>query len=237
MNEKKERKGKKILLSCIAVALVAAISVGTTLALSKAQANELTNTFTTPNISLSLIEETWDGDTDGDGATDTTTNALGITEFGENQANGYTSGAVINKDPKLKNTSEYGEYVALKLEYYVNDTLVDPASFKTNVGSFTVDAGWTTDTVWNSSNPGKELYYYGSLSAFTLLAADADTSDLFQTIKVEAGDSGTVKKADNTNLTWDKMPDFEIKVIGYAVQSDNLTNVSTIKSEIQSLIQ
>lgn len=236
MNEKKERKGKKILLSCIAVALVAAISVGTTLALSHATATVKENTFTTPNISLALVEETWDGDTDGDGTPDATVGELGITAFGKEQASGYASGAVINKDPKLVNTSAYGEYVALKLEYYVNGTLVDPASFKANVGSFTVDTAWTTDTTWNNTNAGKELYYYGSGAAFTILGATESTADLFQTIKVEAGDSGSVTTVAGTPLSWSQMPEFEIKVKGCAIQSDNLTDVDTIKAELQKLI-
>lgn len=244
MNEKKEQKGKKTLLACVAVALVCAISVGTTLALSKATAKPISNTFTTPEISLMLTEPDWDGDKDGDGNVDSDvdeTSTLGMT-----LAEKYYNGLVIPKDPKLTNTSAYDEYVAIKLKFYVwgtdgagkedNDyTEVTQAQFKSKVADFTVKTGWEYDA-------DDDVYYYKSASAFTKLPKNGGvTANLFDNVTIVATDTGEIKAGETVKVSWKKLPKFEIDITGYAVQADNLKadkseDVTTIKTELKALM-
>lgn len=246
----KKNGGENALVIIITLIVVASCSLSITYALQSASLGEQENTFTTAaNITIVLTEEEWDGkDTKGTtkpGMTDAEKNALG-----ENIAKKYLPGQEIPKNPHITNTSENDVCMAMTAEFtatftadsgtettYKFKSYNDFAAAIAKATSF--DAGWThrTGTLGN----GLEVYYYN-----TKVAASAKTNNLFSSITLNSfsatsgnytftipdgswlvnGDTLTAIGATATTVTTKYLPKFEIKLKGYAVQAEGLSDNS-----------
>lgn len=131
MEKTKKNRIKKVILAALAVAAVACITSSMTFAYL-ADRKEKTNVFKgSPDITAVLFEENWDGSTkDTKGAPDNdklignkTVEGTDSEPYGINEAKHYSNDGSGNsrilKNPKMANTSQYDEYVAMKLTYKV----------------------------------------------------------------------------------------------------------------------
>lgn len=84
---------KKILTAVLAVCLVAAMTVGATLAYFTSKTEDVVNTFTVGNVDIDLTEPSWNPDDGKD----------------------LQPGAVVKKDPKITNTGVGDGYVMIQV--------------------------------------------------------------------------------------------------------------------------
>lgn len=231
----------------VALALVALLAIGGTLAYLTATTNTKENTFTM-----------------GKGIT-------GITEepnWKDENGLKFTPGKVIAKDPQIKNTSSTDVdpvYVAATLTYQVSDgnggwtdvefaaldnfidiqKIVTPA--KDNVPAVYED-GFNVGTegeTWTLSNDMKKAYYN------TTLASQKTTSTIFDAVKIDplaltedqvnSAKNFDPEKANEKPILFDmtkyteqtgsyeiyQMKDFQIIVKGYLVQSEGFDDAQT----------
>lgn len=154
---------KKLVLTVLSVAMVAALAVGGTLAYLTAKTDAVTNTFTIGNIDLGLTE-TPNTDTDGDGTPDAWQAKM-------------IPGTVYSKDPTVTVTKgSEACWLFVKVE--------KSADFDTYV-NYTIGNGWT-------ALPGVDGVYYREVSAdaendqnFNVLAGDNDHPNGVVTVKPE----------------------------------------------------
>ena len=129
MEKTKKNRIKKVILAALAVAAVACITSSMTFAYL-ADRKEKTNVFKgSPDITAVLFEPYWDGSSkENDGAEDTsvleqTVDGTSNEPYGKTEAKHYSNDGSGNsrilKNPKMANTSQYDEYVAMKLTYKV----------------------------------------------------------------------------------------------------------------------
>ncbi len=262
----KQTKGKKIrniALSCVALALVAAISVAITLASVTANLGSETNTITSAdNLTLAIQEDKWDGLDYGGTSTATTTT------LGETLAKSYSSGMEIPKNPSLKNTStesldsdgvdKNSEWVAMVVTYKVkiNDNETTYSSYSafakalaqvySNVAStnFNTAASGTSDTeYWEAKDANNTVFYYN-----TKLASGEETETLFDQVTINSTFTTTSTTADGSDTfyyvitdgdgaeqTTSTLPTFTITLTGYAVQGYNVA-YSDAKTALDALM-
>lgn len=153
------------------------------------------NVFTgSKGIELTLTEPNWDGDTDGDGIRDKDTDNDGNYDpIGKTDAENYTPGITIAKDPMLQNTTDItkntekpSEWVALKVSYKLKKvTNTNPLTFdgeysaityaemKDIISAISFHTGTAADK-WTEVEAGDDktygIYIYNSA-----LAADTDS--------------------------------------------------------------
>lgn len=189
-------KRKHVIPVVVALALVAILAIGTTLALLSATSNTKTNTFVAGEAEIELREPLWDDDP----FTDET--ALGIDEedLGETLAENIVPGDVIPKNPTVKNTGNVEVWIAVVLDYQVYDETEDdmvsipkPTYLTPNFDT----TNWIQDT--NDAN----IYYY----KYTV-TADAKTTALFSNVTFA--------------LTAEEIADIDIVATAYAIQSKNV---------------
>lgn len=223
---------KKVLLVLMTVAV---IGCGITLAYLNAITNTAINTFSSDKeLTLELREPAWDGFEFGTaypngvipGTVANENSTADQEDLGIEQARSYYPGDVISKDPTVKNTCDETEYVAIKVEYVkVNgeeEVILTKSQFNETIGK-TVANG--TDTGINgaftqvSENETFDLYVYGQKGALTTLNADSTTPSLFDKVMI------------NPNLETEdgKLPSFRIKITAYAVQTNNINDVTAIE--------
>lgn len=229
----------KALLPALAV-LLTVTAVGTYAYLHSVTATA-TNTFSSDkSISISLREPNWDGyvfddnkiiipdeqvalagkavtpvsDADypnGEGKAGSAT----AQTLGYDIAGNYLPGDVISKNPLVANTSEKeAVYVAARVAYYIEDetaeggySQVSAKTFTEKIGTVRFTDGWSR-AVTESDN--SEIYLYGTVTKATALAAKQVTQKpLFNQITINSSNDG-------------KLPKFQIKVTGYAIQQANV---------------
>lgn len=221
----------------VALALVALLAVGGTLAYLTAVTNTADNTFTMgKGITGTTDEPKWEA-------------------TGKKDAEKFTPGKVIAKDPQITNTSdaEAGPaYVAATLTYQVKDdegnwnntTYANLDKFinikhgNSLADGFNIDA----DTGWIMAKDNTIAYYNATL------APNSKTSAIFDAVEIDkfaltpdqvASGSGAnpqfdVKKystddPDGTTVAYTEytMKDFQIVVKGYLVQSEGFSDAQT----------
>ena len=204
---------KKLFVVAIAVCLVATLSFGTLAWFTDTdrvdnQFNVTTSNETgDPDFSIVLFETEVDPETNGfgDGPDNNTT----TDEVKENTYNHIAPGATLPKDPTVRNTGSYDQWVRVKV------TFTDVALWKSVMGdnyNFTamlqnVSADWTLDATTVSDTNADTItytYYYNNK-----LVANAEAT-LFTGVKIP-GDF----KVENMFDT------FEIDLVAEATQADN----------------
>lgn len=210
----KKHNFRKGLLAASALVLVAAISVGATLAYLTASSREVTNTFTAgEGINITLTEPDYEGDGD------------------------YTPGSTITKNPQVNNTSvgDSPVYVVASLSYYIDNTEVSYATFTnsaddddvikyatiysdTNATAVGFNSAWTQIA---DDDVNKDYFVYGTaVNAPTSVAKGDSTASIFEKVKISEKD-----KAGTT---------YKIVVNAYAVNADNGT--TDVYTELASLV-
>lgn len=205
----------------IATIMIIALSAGMTFALLSHVTESVTNVFASDkNLSLELREPQWDGYTfDDTYPTDIlpgTSVKPGTENSGLQMAENYLPGNVISKDPMVKNTSDgLSEWVAMKVQYFDEN---GKAIGKTDFQKKYAKTAYQNDEV----NPNfvkisdhaaiEELYMYTRTLDTT--AGKNITEPLF---------SSVIVNKDLTPNSKNMWPTFSIKVTGYAVQSDGVS--------------
>lgn len=214
-------KRNRIIKILITLSLIAVIGIGATLAYLHDITETKKNVFTSnKRISIQLREPLWDGygysdEPGGDG----TSAKPGITgdaleKLGLTQAQGYTPGQNIPKDPQVKNngTGSTGvpAYVSLKVQYF--DDVGQQVSYSTFKTNYLKSTGIVFDSKWTSltSTTDDQIYLYNEILG---TGQDTSANPLFNEVPISldlvAKDNGT-------------LPKFEIKITAYAIQSDNI---------------
>lgn len=224
--------------SLIALALVAVLAIGGTLAYLTATTADKTNTFTMgKGISGTTEEPKWE-------------------ETGKTDAEKFVPGKVIAKDPRIVNTSDVNAgavYVAATIKYqvkganntdWVDGDFADLDRFiNIKHGTPLVDGFNTTN--WTMANDNTIAYYKTTLAPNE--AKNAATATIFDAIEIDplALTPDQVASGESTNPQFDKskyidgngniyttyqMKDFQIVVKGYLVQSEGFTDVQTAMS-------
>ena len=231
---KKKRTG--IILTSLLV--IAVIAVGMTLALLQTNTGTKTNTFSSnKNIDIALREEAWDGYNfeDADPGNGTIAKNENDMNLGVNQAKNYLPGQIIPKNPQVKNTGKQDgvdAYVAIRVRYYsVSEdgvkTQMSYDTFKTTFLERTDDIdGIKFSNEWteiqeSTAEQNDQIYLYGtSETSPTVLKKNADpTSTLFTQVPLSSGLAPVAETG--------KLPGFAIEVQAFAIQSDNVTDVTS----------
>ena len=166
--------------------------------------DEKTNTFTVGNVEIEVVETNWDALVDE--------NNNDIPDAAEDMMPGET----VTKDPKVHNKSTKNKaYVFMKVESPCTTaaTPIELFDYRTTPG---VNTGWElmTDGTCTSGKVTR-IYSYSSSGTMTELAADGNTPTLFDTLTLNTAIDGTNMPAD-TN----------VKVTGYAIQSEGLAHTT-----------
>lgn len=248
MKEKKNKGARKVLLMCTAAVLVAAISVGVTLAYLTAQTATKTNEFRTLGaIDAELQETNYDGDPTG------------------NTAYSFTPGQTVPKNPTIDNNSPNDKeiYVGAKVTFYVYFDGVKTAVKYSDFSKLVTVAGLPTEPTavanipaadsysqgkWlyikedSTTSPYSRYYFYDKLLKKDGAASSADvTAALFSSVTVDKdlhivtdGKTTTTKMSaailsnDYDNIiagTYDGFK-YEIVINGYAVTNDHVGDIS-----------
>lgn len=221
LNSSKDKKveWKKNLKIVIAMLLVAALSVGGTLAYLSRETSELENVFTgSKGISLTLTEPEFDDEEKG-------------------KANSYTPDMTILKDPTVTNTSTetgYKEWVAMRVDYtYAGSTCnkeqidkIVTFQYKDPNGNFQdgLNPNWIKVTTTTATD--YDIYVYNAM-----LDENGGNATLFD--RVITHNQTTLE----TNLIFDstagvnKYKDFKITVCAAAIKNDTtLGGISSIEN-------
>lgn len=223
---KKKRTG--IILTSLLV--IAVIAVGMTLALLQTSTGAKTNTFSSnKNIAIELREPGWDGFQFGDATESNGSNVSNPEDMnlGFNQAKNYLPGQIIDKNPQVQNIGQkdgVDAYVAIRVRYYSvaengEKTQMTCDAFKAAYLEESINFSNEWAEIQKSSDDQKDqVFLYGTEKEGTVLTKDRKTNALFDKVKL------------STELTPDetgKLPGFAIEVQAFAIQSDNVTDVTT----------
>lgn len=195
---------RKIFISALAIALIAVLSLGATVAYFQAKTEDTVNTFKFGNVDGEISEPTW------------------IPENATNLAPGKT----LPKDPKITLAAD-----SLDAYVFIKVTVSDAAILKTvTTGKTdaelitklagTIDSGWTLmNTPAIDTAKDEIVYIYGYNTILTKTAPGNVTTDLFTAITVP----GEITE-ENITATGATLADgFTVTVKGYLIQSDNIT--------------
>lgn len=199
-------KKKSLLIAALSLLAVAAIAVGSTFAWLSSQTGPVTNTFTVSQkgIEIDLKEPKWDNKTfDGTGT-------IPNDQLGKTKAQNIVPGRVIPKDPQVKNTGDHTAWVAIKLDYKLNNAASTFANLSKQVSIDFTD-------VWTAKDAANNVFYYNT----TLAANAVTTKALFNNV--------TVKNVSSV------LP-FDITVTAYAVQAEGVADLAAAKPLLDTLI-
>ena len=214
--QKKKTNIKKVLGGVLALVLVAVISVVGTLAyLGSTTGTTKENIFTgSDDISVQLTETDWD-------------------TTGQSKAEHYTPGLKIEKNPVIKNntsttgTGDYSEWVAMRVDYQIQDSTDDlvsktkdeftgasgvVSSFNDNADNAITDyaaRNWIKVTPKTSTTAKFDIYVYK-----VVLAKGASTNSLFDSVTLKDSIS-KVTIGGNP-----KYPQFKINIKGSAIKNE-----------------
>lgn len=254
---------KKWVIGITAVTLAAATAIGSTLAYFTATTKQMTNSFTVkaPNgISGQLRESKWDGfdfgqyvnGNDPDGKQHNTNNPVVPPENqGLTKAETVMPGIQIDKNPTLMNTTNWDftnttsgnpkgalksntqsvpVYMAIKVTYNNFNDKIEKIN-----GNGSINVGWQdiTPTGYPSN---EKVYMWCDKTADKTntdpakVASGDPTGSLFDTIVIDK----TATYIDGNQST--DLKAFSIDLKGAAVQADNLTDITEIKTQLTDLL-
>lgn len=239
MEKRRAIMKKKSLKMLIALVAVAVVSMGITFAYLNSTTETKTNTFSSnKELKVELREATWDGyefgsETIPDGLTaNPAITGEAADALGVNLAKAYVPGQVIPKNPTVKNTGDstdgVDEYVAIKVQYYIESTQVSYTAFKDSLLTTTgivFDSNWTTLS-GASTNTLDQVYIYGTETTPIVLSNGTETSSLFTEVPLGM----------QIGTTDGVLPTFDIQVTAYAVQAtgDTATLVDALKTLVSN---
>ena len=163
-----------------------------------------TNIFTIGNVDITLTEPNWSTtDEDSNGVPDASQDLM--------------PGQTIAKDPTIQNVSTSNPaYVFAKVEVPCT-TATSPAT-PTEFFTYTLNSGWTelssAAVACTSGGTATHVYYYGSGSTLTSLAAQASTAAVFNNVTLLSNLNGTEGVTGNKNIV----------VTGYGIQTQGLAS-------------
>lgn len=217
---------KKVFVSAMAICLIAILSFGTLAWFT--DSDEVTNKFMVADsesdpdklFSVDVYETAVDEngtvkDEDDNGEADTT-------QIGNTYTN-ILPGDVLPKDPTVKNTGKYNQWVRLKV------TLTDAADWMRLLTYYnitditTIFEGYNGDVWQSEGNDNPVLNADGSLTFIYYLKnqlAPGQTATLFNAVKIPS----VLNQVDMAQV-----PEFEIKVVAEAIQAEN-TGESAIEA-------
>ena len=196
-------KKKKTILSAIVLLLV--FIVGGAVAYFT-DTDNATNTFTIGNVDITLTEPNWSTtDSDSNGVPDASQDLM--------------PGQTIAKDPTINNVSTTNPaYVFAKVE--VPCTTAESPATPAELFSYTLNSGWaelsSAAVACTSGGSATHVYYYGSGSTLTSVAAQASTAAVFSNVTLLNTLTG------NEGLTGNK----NIVVTGYGIQTQGLASTA-----------
>lgn len=232
----KRKRLKRKLASMTAIVLVLMLGILGTMAYLSTVTKTKTNTFTgSKGISLTLTEPGWDSDDDP-----STTPKPGD---GQYDAENYTPGKVIAKDPTLTNTtkdtgdSDAQEWVAIAITYQVGEddtdvsydtlkNLIKDISFHTTESASNAGDNWVLLEPISSaaldSTKGYAIFMYNKP-----LSQSESTRPLFEQIEIK--DTAELETGlANLNTSFSAsftvnggLPAFKINVIGGAIKNES----------------
>lgn len=192
---------KKARTAIIASALVGCLAIGGISAYFT-DADTATNTFTVGKVEIDLQEPKWTPPED------------------------ITPDEEFKKDPKIVNTGNNESYVFMEVVVpYANVITANEDGTRneaadTELFSYTVNTGWVEVGTAEKDTTAKtvtHLYAYGTSTAMTGLAKDAETPALFNAVKF-------ANVVEDQNLEGTKL---NVVVNAYAIQSANINNGDT----------
>lgn len=225
LNSSKDKKveWKKNLKIVIAMLLVAALSVGGTLAYLSRETSELENVFTgSKGISLTLTEPEFDDEEKG-------------------KANSYTPDMTILKDPTVTNTSTetgYKEWVAMRVDYTFagsacNKEQIDDIvtfQYKDENGDFQdgLNPNWikVTTTTDGLAATNYDIYVYNAM-----LDDNGGKATLFDRVITHDQTTLETNQIFDSAVDVNKYKDFKITVCAAAIKNDTtLGGISSIEN-------
>lgn len=196
-------KKRNLLLGALTVVAVAAVSVGSTLALLKTTSNTKQNVFTAAaGLNGQLKEDAFDGydyGADESGRNEISDPALGIV-----QAQKVVPGRAIPKNPQVKNASAQdgsgvNAWIAIRLEVKCDGKTGTEAM---NLIKKFADIDFAE--TWDADEDGITFYYREKV------APGAETTELFTTVTIKSDDEISVSDIKN----------FEINPTAYLIQAE-----------------
>lgn len=254
---------KKWVIGITAVTLAAATAIGSTLAYFTTKTDPMTNNFTVATgddkgITGQLREKNWDGYDFGSVVTDPTTHVTrdpngtdvvagkeNDSSLGINQAKIILPGDTIQKNPTLKNTTNWdfvnNQVIAGKVDVPVYMAMKVTYNNFNNVkinSDNKINAGWV-DIATTPSDPAgtctKIYVWYGldankaTNKAPMAVSSGAQTDPLFNTVTVNSDATHN----DGTEST--VLKSFDIKIQGAAIQARNVPGTE-INSRLTALL-
>lgn len=198
----------------VSLALVGILAVGGTYAYLQFQTGPVENTFTFgDNVNGEIKEPHWDGEC-FEGET------CDIEATGKQDAQNFTPGQTIAKDPQLKNTSNVPAYAAVKIEYtgVENDTAVTSYAALNKFA----EIDWNTDDWY--FNADHTLAIYKKALHPDENNVENKTVPVFTNVKIN--EHAVYPEAGETNDL--AMHHFQINVKGYFAQADNMDGMDSI---------
>lgn len=212
---------KKTLTILATLALVAAISIGGTLAYLTAKTDAVTNTFTVGNVAITLDEAKVEK---GNG--DTWIATPGADRVTENTYTGVYPGAELPKDPTVTvgaNSSD--TYVRVKV------TVSHAAAWKTACGAHGItnlatifsdhdEAKWKRADITEDETADTITYVYNYIKDGGRLSAGQNTGALFTSVTIPAVFTGDELAAIGTGNG------FTMNIVADAIQAEGFTSVT-----------
>lgn len=200
-------KKKKTILA--AVVLLFVFIVGGAIAYFT-DTDNATNIFTIGNVDITLTEPNWDTtDQDSNNVPDASQDLM--------------PGQTIAKDPTINNVSTSNPaYVFAKVQ--VPCTTATAPATPAELFTYTLNSGWaelsSAQVACTSGGNATHVYYYGSGSTLTSLAAGASSAAVFNNVTLLSTLSGDEGLTGNKNIV----------VTGYGIQTQGLS--STVPADV-----
>ncbi len=195
-------KNKKRIM-ILALSMIAVFAAAITFAYFTDQSDEVTNTFTMGNVQILLDEAPVVPTADPSGTTWAANNA--VPRVLSNTYTGIYPGAILPKDPTVKNTGTNPAYVRVKVTVNNFGSDVNPSDLWLPIGS-----GWVLDAVKSSGN----VFYYNYTD---ILQSGASSSAVFTKVEIPTT---------FTSANMAAIGNFNILVEAHAIQAQGFANVT-----------
>ncbi len=195
-------KNKKRIM-ILALSMIAVFAAAITFAYFTDQSDEVTNTFTMGNVQILLDEAPVVPTTGPSGTTWAANNA--VPRVLSNTYTGIYPGAILPKDPTVKNTGSNPAYVRVKVTVENFGSDVDPSTLWAPVGG-----GWVLDAANSSGN----VFYYNYTG---ILQPTASTSAVFTKVVIPTT---------FTSANMSAIGNFNIKLEAHAIQAQGFATVT-----------
>ena len=195
-------KNKKRIM-ILALSMIAVFAAAITFAYFTDQSDEVRNTFTMGNVEILLDEAPVVPTVGPSGTTWAANNA--VPRVLSNTYTGIYPGAILPKDPTVKNTGTNPAYVRVKVTVNNFGSDVNPSDLWLPIGS-----GWVLDAVKSSGN----VFYYNYTD---ILQSGASSSAVFTKVEIPTT---------FTSANMAAIGNFNILVEAHAIQAQGFANVT-----------